>query len=262
MDASKSQFAVKLLPSFTDFAFLMPIVYLFARMNGASSLLSDCDTGWHIRTGDWILANGAVPVRDMFSYSKPGETWFAWEWLTDVLWAWLNTHGGLAAVVLACALLIAATFTLLFRLTRRKAGPFVAISVTMVAAAASAIHWLARPHLFTMLFGVLFYMALESVRAGRTRFWGIPRLALLPVLMVLWTNAHGGFIVGILMVAAYGLGEFMRSAFAKDSAERAGGWRSGAAYLLCAAGCLAGSLVNPYSYRLHVHVYRYLMDPL
>ena len=34
------------------------------------------------------------------------------------------------------------------------------------------------------------------------------RLWLLPPLMVVWTNLHGGFFVGILLIAAYAAGEF------------------------------------------------------
>src|SRR5258708_417555 len=96
---TRPQFAVKLLPSLADFAFLMPIAYVFGRMDGVKTLLSDCDTGWHIRTGEWIIANGWVPVRDIFSFSKPGAPWYAWEWLSDVLFAKLNALGGLQAVV-------------------------------------------------------------------------------------------------------------------------------------------------------------------
>src|SRR5438309_10831712 len=103
---ARSQFAVKLLPSLADFAFLMPIVFLFGRMDGMKTLLSDCDTGWHIRTGEWILANGWVPMRDIFSYSKPDGAWYAWEWLTDILWAILYNHGGLATVACAGILLL------------------------------------------------------------------------------------------------------------------------------------------------------------
>src|SRR5664280_1838749 len=152
MEDRRSQFAVKLLPSLTDFAFLMPIVFLFSRMEGVKTLLSDCDTGWHIRTGEWIVANLRVPARDIFSFSRAGDPWYAWEWLSDVLFAWLNSRGGLAAVVLFSILLIAFTFMLVFRLARRKSNAMVALAVTMVAAAASSVHWLARPHLFTLLF--------------------------------------------------------------------------------------------------------------
>ena len=124
METQRSQFALKLLPSFTDFAFLMPIAFLFGRMDGVKTLLGDCDTGWHIRTGEWILANHAVPTRDIFSFSKPGDPWFAWEWLSDVLFAWMNAHGGLRAVVLFGILMLAVTFMLLFRLLRRKSNPY------------------------------------------------------------------------------------------------------------------------------------------
>jgi hypothetical protein len=249
---------LKLLPSFTDFAFLMPIVFLFGRMNGVKTLLGDCDTGWHIRTGEWIAANSSVPARDIFSYSKPGEPWFAWEWLSDVLFAWLNGHGGLAAVVLLAIALIGITFVLLYRLVLRKANPVVAVCLTMLAAATSSIHWLARPHLFTLLFLVVFYAALERVREGQTKFWGVPYLALFPVITVLWTNLHGGFFVGILMIAAYGGGELLNFLLSPDVEGRPAALRRARAYSLSAFGCLAASLVNPYTYQLHVHMFRYL----
>jgi hypothetical protein len=261
MEAKRSQFALKLLPSFTDFAFLMPIAYLFGTLGGARSLLNDCDTGWHIRTGEWILAHGAVPRHDPFSFSKPGEAWFAWEWLSDVLMAWLNSVDGLRAVLLASVALICATFTLLYLLARRKSNVVVAIWVTMVAAAASSIHWLARPHLFTLLFLVVFYWGLERVREGRRTAAGIPWFAIFPAITLLWTQLHGGFFVGILMISAYGGGEFLHFLFSPDAEERKAAWKSARGYFLSAAACAAVSLVNPYTYHLHMHLAQYLQNP-
>jgi hypothetical protein len=258
---ARSQFAVKFLPSLADFAFLMPIGYLFARMDGVKTLLGDCDTGWHIRTGEWIIANGWVPLRDVFSFTKPGAPWFAWEWLSDVLFARLNALGGLMAVVLFSILLISATFAALFLLVRRKANPIVAVAVTMIAAAASSIHWLARPHLFTLLFLVLFYAALEQVREGRTRLLGVPILAALPVITILWTNLHGGFFVGVLVIMAYGGGEILRALFGPNAADRRPALLQARRYFLSAFACLAASLVNPYTYHLHEHMAKYLVDP-
>jgi hypothetical protein len=262
MEAKNSQFVVKMLPSLTDFAFLMPIFFLFGRMNGLKTLLSDCDTGWHIRTGEWILAHHGVPTHDIFSYSKPDGAWYAWEWLTDIIWAFLNSHGGLATVATVGMLLIAFTFTLLFRLVRRNSNVLVAIVITMTAAVASSVHWLARPHLFTLVFLVLFYGALENVRHGKTRFHGVPYLAILPFATILWTNLHGGFFVGIIMIGTYGMGEAFRLIFAPDLGdERKTVMRTAGKYILCAFACLAGSLVNPYTWHLHQHVIEYLSDP-
>lgn len=261
METQRSQFAVKLLPSLTDFAFLMPIAFLFGRMNGVKTLLGDCDTGWHIRTGEWILAHGWVPTRDIFSFSKPGAPWFAWEWLSDVLFAKLNAAGGLQAVVLFSILLLCVTFALLFLVVKRKANAIVSIAITMLAVAASSIHWLARPHLFTLLFLVLFYAALEQVREGRTRLAGVPYLAILPVATILWTNLHGGFFVGALMIAAFGAGELLTAVFSADSTGRLPAWRNARRYFLSALACMGASLINPYTYHLHAHMAQYLRDP-
>jgi hypothetical protein len=258
---ARSQVAVKFLPSLADFAFLMPIFYLFGRMNGATTMLGDCDTGWHIRTGEWIIANGRVPFRDIFSFTKPDAPWFAWEWLSDVVFAKLNALGGLQAVVLFSVLLVSTTFAALFLLVRRKSNPIVAVSVTMLAAAASSIHWLARPHLFTMFFLVLFYAALEQVREGRTRLLGVPILAALPVVTILWTNLHAGFFVGALMILAYGGGEILRIVFSANAADRRPAWLQARRYFLSAFACLVASLLNPYTYHLHVHMLKYLRDP-
>jgi hypothetical protein len=261
MQAQRSQLVLRLMPSFADFAFLMPVAFLFGRMAGAQTLLGDCDTGWHIRTGQWIAANHWVPARDIFSFSKPGAPWYAWEWLSDVLFAWIHSHGGLRALVIFAILLLCTTFLILYRLVLRNSNAIVAIFLTMIAAAASSIHWLARPHLFTLLFVVLFYGALENVRAGKTRIAGIPYLAIFPAATVLWTNLHGGFFVGILLICSYGGAELLQFFFAADEAVRAASRGKARAYFASAFACLAASLVNPYTYRLHLHLAAYLRDP-
>jgi hypothetical protein len=169
--------------------------------------------------------------------------------------------GGLNAVSLFAIVLVSVTFTLLYQEARRKSNVLVAISVTMIAAAASSIHWLARPHLFTLLFLVLFYRGLESVRAGRGRMAGIPYLAIFPVATVLWTNLHGGFFVGILMICAYCGAELLQFFSAPDLEAKAAASRKARTYFVSAFACAAMSLVNPYTYHLHTHMAQYLRDP-
>ena len=98
----------------------------------------------------------------------------------------------------------------------------------MLAAAASSIHWLARPHLFTLLFLVLFYAALEQVREGRTRLWACRFWRCFRWSTVLWTNLHGGFFVGILMILAYGGGEILHLVFSPRRGGAAAGLAQGA----------------------------------
>ena len=50
-----------------------------------SAVLGDPDTYWHIATGRWILAQGAVPHQDVFSFSMPGAPWDPPGWLAENL---------------------------------------------------------------------------------------------------------------------------------------------------------------------------------
>ena len=241
-----------LLPSLSDLAFLMPILVLFWCTTGVGWLLTDSDTGWHIRAGEWILQNGRVPTADIFSFTRAGEPWFAWEWLSDVFMATVHHSGGLAGLVLVSLLLLGATSVCVYKSTVSESGQrLVAIVLTSLAMAASTIHWLARPHLVTPLLAAAFCLVLNRVERDKR-----PRLLLaLPPLTILWVNLHGGFFVGIVLATTYGIGVAAEE-LVQGSRENA--WFRGRKYFLTAVACVVASLLNPYGYRLHVHVAQYL----
>jgi hypothetical protein len=247
---------VRLMPSLTDVAFVLPVLMIFSRLDGVKTLLGDGDTGWHIRTGQWILAHGTIPYKDLFSFTKPNAPWFAWEWLWDVMFGWLHLHFGMAAVVSVSLLLISLISALLFQVVIRNChNRVIAIAITFLAIAGSSIHWLARPHLFTMFFVVIWLTIFDCVERGRTRL-----LWLLPLLTVAWTNLHGGFIAGILLTGISSLAKFLEGIFADLPSHRSHAIQSGLRYLLAASACILASLINPYTYHLHQHIVEYLND--
>jgi hypothetical protein len=243
-----------LAPSYSDLLFVAIVAWLFLFGEDSwSRLLVDGDTGWHIRTGEWILANGKVPHQDLFSFSKYGEPWFAWEWGADVIFAKLHQAWGLRGVVVLAGALVALFATLVARyLFWHGANTLVAIAVTMLAVGASSIHYLARPHLFTL---VLLPASLWIVEADRRRPSGL-LWALVPI-TIAWTNLHGGFLA---LIACLGLlvagvaGEALWSRWRGGDLEWGGVRRYGILFALCAAS----TLVNPYGYHLHKHIAAYL----
>jgi hypothetical protein len=244
---------IALMPSLSDLAFLAPFLVLFWCTPGVGWLLTDSDTGWHIRVGEWILKNGRVPATDIFSFTKAGQPWFAWEWLSDVLMAVIHRHSGLAGIVLVSLLLLGATSVCVYRSTLEESGHrVIAIVLTGLAMAASTIHWLARPHLVTPLFAVLFCRVLSGVEE-RANNKGI--FLALPPLTILWVNLHGGFFVGLVLLITYAIGA---AAGELVQGTRRNAWVRARKYLLTAGACAIASLVNPYGYRLHVHVAEYL----
>jgi hypothetical protein len=242
-------------PNFLDFAFLAPLAFLLSRANGFQSLLGDGDTGWHIRTGDWMLENGRIPVSDFFSFSKPGGEWFAWEWLWDGAFAWLQKTGGMAAVLLVSAIAICFSSALIYAITKSKArNAIVSLFVSLTATCAASFHWLARPHIFTFLFAAVFYQFLDSGIKKPRRM-----LIALPLLMVLWTNLHGGFIAGLLIIAAFAGGELLRY-LCTTGEDHHDAKANAVLYTKVLGACLAATLINPYFYKLHQHLYSYLTD--
>jgi len=238
-------------PSLRDAAWLMPVLFLFLKLKGAGFLLGDGDTGWHLRTGEWILQNGRVPSADLFSFTRPGEPWFAWEWLWDLCFGWLHLNFGMGAVQVTSLALICATIYLVYRESARLSGNyFLAFGAAFLTAAGSTIHWLARPHVFTLLFTAVSVILLNRASEGRLRL-----LAWLPLLTVVWVNFHGGFFVlwTLLLahLAAAGLNAFLDRRPLLKSVEP---------WALALAGCVAASFVNPYGWRLHRHIFGYLSD--
>jgi hypothetical protein len=195
--------SICLLPSLSDLAFLTPILVLFWCTTGVGWLLTDSDTGWHIRAGEWILQSERVPATDLFSFTKAGQPWFAWEWLSDVLMAVIHHNFGLAGIVLASLLLLGATSVCVYRSTLAESGHrVIAIVLTGLAMSASTIHWLARPHLVSPFFAAVFCWALNRTERKQRPV----TLWTLPLLTILWVNLHGGFFVGIVLLITFAIG--------------------------------------------------------
>jgi hypothetical protein len=232
-------------PSLFDITFIIWAVVVPVGF-GSRLINSDGDMARHIRLGEFILDHGTLPPSDFFSHTMSGRPFIAFEWGSEVLYALAYRAGGLAGVAVFAGLILALTYALVARfLTRRGGEPLLAYLVSMVAAVLSAAHWLARPHLFTMLAVVVLIELM--VRRGRRTLWPYAPLFLI------WANLHGGFFDGCITLVLYALGELIEAWIARgdDRSE----WLARARHHLMAAGLGLGvSMINPYGWRLLQHV--------
>ena len=248
-----------LLPSVSDLIFLVLLISLCCGVF-APRLLGDAGIGWHIRNGELMLRTHSITRTDPFSATMSGKTWYAWEWLYDVLIADIHKHMGLNGVAFFTALVIAATFALTFRLVLVRGGSApAAVILLALAIGAGAIHLLARPHVLSWLLAVIWFQLLDSWETAvghtvdRRLFW-------LPVLMVLWVNVHGGFLVGFILLGLYLTGGLIRYlAAAHPGRRQAAGHRLKHLGVIAALSLLA-SLINPYTFALYGHIYEYLSN--
>jgi hypothetical protein len=263
-----------LLPSIGDLFFVaMLAVLVFTNLS--VRLLGDAGIGWHIRTGQLILQTHAIPHVDPFSSSTSGQPWFAWEWLYDVIVGWLASVSGLNGVVFFTALVIAATFAFTFRmLLRRGCDVLTASILVLLAASAAMVHFLARPHVVSWLFTMVWFWILESAEnsdGASERETNSPHLFsrrkpwLLPLTMLVWVNLHGGFLVGFVLLAIYWISAAwswlrLRDARLKDALEKIRVGRRVRTLTWIGLLSAAATFINPYGFHLHAHIYEYLSN--
>jgi len=231
--------------------------------------VADPDLWGHLRYGEMILGGHGLPRADVFSYTALGAPFYDHEWLSDLVFAALYAVGGSAALVmlklLACATMLGAILdasrTLEERLTPgERAHPLVVAAVLIAALAVIAPGATFRPQLFTMLFLAVEVAVLlrgdRRLRAGAT----LPlELAGLPLLLLVWANLHGGFLVGLGLVGIYGAATIGEALLARLRGHR-GAFTTrqlGALAAVCVLA-VAAPIVNPYG----VELYRYLRNTL
>jgi len=249
-----------LVPSVRDIIFIFLFWSLLAGPL-SNRPLADADIGWHIRNGEQILAAHSLPRSDPFSSTMQGQPWFAWEWLYDILLGILHQTCGLNGVVWLCALLVAAIFALLLsQLLQGGTGLLLAILLMLLAEAAAAIHLYARPHIVSWLFSLLWFVVLnrwEGSEHERLLRW-IPWF--FPASMLLWVNVHGGWIFGIALLGIYTVAAVVDRVRAQDALAASRAWQRARAMASAFAVSVVATLVNPFGWRLHAHIYRYLGD--
>jgi hypothetical protein len=181
---------------------LLVIVLFLAVASFDLARATDMDFWWHVKTGELIAHSGSVPASDPFSYTALGRPWVVHEWLWELATFLIYRHGGYLAAVLVSVAIVTVTYVLLYRLLRQLGANEILSAALVLWAAALALPNLGvRPRELTFLFLAFYLSRLLLYREGR-----IARLRSLPVVMVLWVNLHGGFMLGLGLLALFVIG--------------------------------------------------------
>jgi hypothetical protein len=246
------------IPSIADILFLS--LLLIMSFSVGKGLLNDCDTGYHIRAGEFILNTHTIPHQDMFSFITPPLPWTAHEWLSEVIMALVFRASGLTGIVLFFTLIISLIYYFLFRILRsEKENILLVIIIALLATASSQIHWLARPHIFSLGLLLIWYYLLDAYHHRDKNL-----LFLFPPLMILWVNLHGGFVAGFFLLGIYFLGNIITFLTVAET-ERGIYLIKSRNLGLTILFCLMAALINPFGYHILLFPFnlvsnRYLMD--
>ncbi|KJS29888.1 MAG: hypothetical protein VR64_18560 [Desulfatitalea sp. BRH_c12] len=231
------------LPSIADIFFIAIFLTLCLQTN--NQLLVDGDTAYHIRVGQHIIETHSIPKADIYSLHEPKPDWIAHEWLSEVIMAVAHRAYGINGVVVLYAFVITLSVYWLFKFLRCFSTNIIFISLVMLLTlAASQIHWLARPHVFSLLLTVIWYAILEFYqRDARNNLW------CLPLLMLLWVNLHGGYQTGLILNITFLIGNVLHCTIFGDS-QQVIHKKKALDISLITLMCLFATFINPNGYHI------------
>jgi hypothetical protein len=220
------------------------VVALLTFISGVASgtVYNDADTYWHLAAGKWMLEHNSVPHTDPFSFTMLGAPWTAHEWGSELVMSIVHNAAGWQGLQLLFALAFAATTAFVARQMLSYLEPVHVVVLLSLCVAMMHTHFLIRPHVLAWpLIAVWFSALSRSVEAKSA-----PPVWLLPLLLV-WTNFHASFTLGLAFLAGFALDALLRAQKLEDRKRVVLGWG--------AFGIAAGfiSLLNPRGWHAYSH---------
>ena len=207
------------------------------------------DTWWSIKMGEFSVQQRR-PALDVFLAHTPVLPGAAnGQWLGQALLYLVYAGLGPTGLRVVAGLLMLAAFGLIMVAVRAAgaSGRLAALCV-LLAILVTGANVEVRSQLFSYPLFALLIVLLERRRTA-------PRgLAAIPVILAAWSNVHGGFGVGLILVASYAAGDVLDAVLAPRGSRTAGlvgAARVGLVLLLS----IAATGLNP----LGFDVYRYLL---
>jgi hypothetical protein len=183
----------------------LAVLILFAGVFAmASRTPADTDTWWHLQAGRVTLESGRILQSDVFSHTRQGQSWVNHSWLSQIILYVLFRYLRYFGLGLFQALVITVAFVLVY--AQMEGDVFTRAFIIILAAATSAVVWIARPQLLSFLLtAVLCYLLYLYKWRGVNRLWVIPTL------FILWVNLHAGYALGFIVLVGFVAGEVLNN---------------------------------------------------
>jgi|HubBroStandDraft_2_1064218.scaffolds.fasta_scaffold32131_1 hypothetical protein len=215
----------------------MTVGLLFGAMAVFACLMpAQGDTFWHLRAGQEIWRTLHVPLDEHYSYTAAGGYWPNHEWLWQAFGYGLYRVGGMRLFELGSAAIIIGACAILYRLCVGSAASRLVLFALSLPLATRA--WALRPQLVsTLALAILLWLLVHE----RHRW--------LPLLFVVWANAHGAVAMGIAVLAAVA-GLAVLRARRGDARDR----RRARALVVLTPLCALATLLTPLGFGLWRYV--------
>lgn len=266
---------------------ILAVITVFGISSGP---ISSADFWWHLKSGQHIWETKSLPSTDPFSFTtewdpidpqmerNKGFT-LKQAWLGQVIMYGMYRLFSFEGIIYLRAVLLTLVIILLYKIARREGlGLHASLFMTLPAVIIFAGFTPERPQLFSFLFFTLMVFLLEkfrrnSLQSRRPKPAATSRNSLstgyyllsTAFILLLWSNIHGGFFLGIILLFVYFSAELMK--YITKSFGTPLPLNSLKALGLTAIVSSLASLANPNGYSVFIvlmerrhGVYRYLIS--
>jgi hypothetical protein len=213
-----------------------------------SFITADPDLWGHLTFGKEIWTTRSIPRFDIYSYTAFGMKWINHEWMSELfMWLLYDTFGSPGLLIMKSIIGLIAVGAIFIVDYNRKNYFINSIIVFLLAVIIISPGFMTRPHVATLLFTSLFFLFIHLYLEKRIRL-----LWVLPLIMILWANSHGGFVIGAGILPIIIFLEYI------DCLIKRKDCRHIRYLLLWAVVTEFSTLVNPYGIHLLTFLYRTL----
>lgn len=209
---------------------------------------ADPDLFGYLAYGRFFLQHG-LNAPDPFAYTSTGFHWVAFEYLAQVVfWTIYSEFGPIGLIGLKCIVGGLAIYFLWLALRATTTKPIVLIPIFLLATSTVSRFFVFRPQLFTFMFFALFIAILfRFLVRGSASLW------VLPLVMLVWANAHGGFLAGLAAICLAIALRVSRNLL-EPEVKGTPALQATTPLWLTLAACLAITAINPQGVRLWQYV--------
>jgi hypothetical protein len=175
--------------------FLVLLILAFLTFILAAYCGTGDDTYWHVKVGEWILDNKRVPSTGIFSYTAENFPWVSHEWLSAVLLYAVFSVTGWPGLVFLAIFSITLAMLFMFNFLVKRISINASIIFMLFAYLLLMPHVMPRPHIFSL--PIMVFWTSQLINASENKTQPPYPLALL---MALWANMHGSFIMGLVFI--------------------------------------------------------------
>lgn len=222
--------------------------------------LVDPDLWGHVRYGQDWLAEGELPRTASHTFTAVDYPWINHENLAELAFATgydvLGTNG---LLIVKCLWGMAILLSMVWVARRHGVHAFTAWALMLLVAANLQAFFPLRPQLLSFALCAITLILLDhgfhDWQEKKTIRWQL--LWSLPLVFVLWVNAHGGFVLGLCIVGAYLGGRILELLVH----ERLAAWPRVLAISVLGLSCVAATFANPYGLEMHQWLINSLGQP-